>query len=101
MLAESSMNIGASARRPSADDSRVQSCSCREPRRILCESTRASDDKNLCTTSLRDISRLKNTTGCCCRVAELNAKSLNKLDLPIEGRAAITIRFEGWKPAVI
>ncbi len=53
------------------------------------------------TTSALDISRLKMATPCCWSTATLRAMLSAKAVLPMEGRAARMMRFDGWKPPTI
>ena len=50
--------------------------------------------------SLRPISRLKNAVVSCVLIAAARAKSRASVDLPIAGRAAMTIIWPGCSPLV-
>ena len=52
-------------------------------------------------SSISDISSEKKATGFRCLMATFSAMSQTSVDLPIAGRAAITIRLPGWKPPVL
>ena len=51
-------------------------------------------------SSVSDISSEKNATGRFAFQATFSAMLQTRLDLPIAGRAARTIRLPGWKPPV-
>ena len=69
--------------------------------RSRCDSTLASLHMSRCVTSDFDISRVKSATGTFLRTARLAATPRPSADLPMLGRAAITIRFPSWNPDVI
>ena len=52
-------------------------------------------------SSISDISREKRATGLLCFMATFWAKSQTRVDFPMAGLAAITIRLPGWKPPVL
>ena len=52
-------------------------------------------------SSVSDISRLNSATGLPWLMAAFSAMLVTRQLLPIDGRAAITIRLPGWRPPVI
>ncbi len=53
-----------------------------------------------CASSVSDISSENSATGRSWSIAAFSAMFVTSADLPIEGRAASTIRLPGWKPPV-
>ena len=99
----SSIKIGASARRAAATASFGKSRSPRYPARAFELSTRASEQRSRSTSCSLDISSEKKATprrgsaSVAAYAAMLSASAV----LPIEGRAAITTRSAGCRPAVM
>ena len=81
--------------------SRGQSSAESFPVRRRCDSTLASLHMRRCVTSDLDISSVNRATGTFLRTARLAATPRPRADLPMLGRAAMTIRFPSWKPDVI
>ena len=71
------------------------------PLRRRSEEIRAREAMKRCASSVSDISSEKKATGRFAFHATFSAMLQTRLDLPIAGRAAITIRLPGWKPPVM
>ena len=91
---ESSMNSGASYRRPAASVILWKSEGLSRPERMRFESRRASAASNRCIRATADISRVKNPTGLRCCTAMWAAMVSASAVLPTEGRAPITTNSE-------
>ena len=101
MSEESSTHNGAEARRELALTIFGQRSSLTRPLRSSSPFTPACEAMKRCASSGSDISRLKSATGLPKLIAAFSAMQVTSEDLPIEGRAAMTIRLPGWKPPVI
>ncbi len=88
---ESSMYSGAAETSGMRRARRVQSSSVIVPERMWCSATRASADSRRIAISLRPISREKITLGRLLLMEQARAKSSASVDLPMAGRAAMTI----------
>ena len=71
-----------------------------KPVRTLWALTRAWEQSIRSTSCSRAISRLKTAVGIFPTIAACSAMFRARLVFPIEGRAAMMIRSEGWNPAV-
>ena len=80
--------------------SRGQSSAASLPFLSRCDSTFASLHIRRCVTSDFDISSVKSATGIPRRTAMFAAVHSARPDFPMLGRAAMMIRFPGWKPDV-
>jgi hypothetical protein len=71
------------------------------PLRSFCASIRASDVSMRCTSDSLLISSEKNATFFCFSIAACCAMFSTNAVLPIDGRAAMMMRSEGWNPEVM
>src|SRR5215211_8718503 len=99
MSLESSMKMGAPASF-SAPFTTFGHADLTWPLRRSSLETFACEARKRCASSLSDISSEKSATGTPCSTAAFSAMLVARLDLPIAGRAASTIRLPGWKPPV-
>ena len=98
---ESSTHSGAAARRWLALRIFGQRCSATRPLRSSSPLIRAWEATNRWASSASAISSENSATGLPCSTAAFSAMLHTSALLPIAGRAAMMIRFPGWKPPVI
>ena len=100
MSLESSMKIGALASFSTAFSTLGQRSPRTFPFRSSSLDTLAWEAMKRWASSVSDISSEKSATGTPWSMAAFSAMFVASVDLPIEGRAASTIRLPGWKPPV-
>ena len=100
-LGLSSIQMGASASRPTAWLILDQSASLSRPLRTLLESTRASEHSSRWVSSSWLISSEKNSTGRDTSMAACAAMPSAREVFPAEGRAPMITSDDGWRPDVI
>ena len=83
---------------PTPSTTASQSESVREPVRSFWASTLDSMESIRLTICSLDISRLNTIQGSFLRTATWSTTFKTKAVFPMEGRAAISTRSEGWKP---
>ena len=100
MSLESSMKIGAAASFSTARSTFGQRSALTRPLRSSSLDTLACEAMKRCASSVSDISSENRATGLPWSIAAFSAMLVASVLLPIEGRAASTIRLPGWKPPV-